>query len=637
MKPVPVFGLLQRLARFVDLLETAVRRFYRDGLNQRANAIAYSLLISIVPLLTLAMRFTNVNREELRFQLMSFFQLYGITGAEPVINALDNILGRSNTIAGIGLLFMIYAAINIFSHIEETANHIFRVKSRPWLIRNSIFTSWLVVSPFIILITVNVLSEVQNRTSHPAIIDMRVQNGKLYMLRDHHRLIIRGKDTGEEREIAYVKKTDFNVPGRNVSPDIEIAGSSDDLSPLWKQQLGPATALFVQGDRIYILARPNFVFFSLDSGQTWDYRVFQSAYDRGASVPRIESMHVERDRILLLLTSPRGSRLLQIHPERMELQNRTAFRELYHSLIFTGKPGSRYILTARGKLRESPNAYRWSEPRAIPGLSEAIVTLLPRAKRDGWLALTATGRIAILDDTLLTSFPALHLAPSAGVAGIRSDSTGRIFIWTKTGEIRVSMDEGESWMGVETKRPEHSTLTVFLPEENGFRLGTKQNVVYRFRLDQVGLKQPGDVPVLRTTAVEKDIPSHWKPLIGHLLFNLLAFLSLNLIFTFSYSVLPNASVSLKAAWIGALLTSTITLLFTLVFRQVIPLFTNTGVVYGIWVALPLGLMVLLFLVQFFLLGLEITRLLDTPRLVRRGAIVSAIRRLTNKFQDLPGE
>lgn len=528
---------------------------------------------------------------------------------------------------------MIYAAINIFSYLEETANHIFRVKPRPWLIRNAIFTSWLVVSPFFILIMLNVLSDVQRACSHPAIIDMRFEDDRLYLLRDSHRLTIRNeKDGMEEQEILYVEKTDFNVPGRNISPDFEETETQESSSQRWKEQLGPAQSIHVQGDRIYIVARPNFLFFSLDAGQSWDYRVFQSTYDRGPSVPRIESMRVEPHRLLLLLSSLRGSRLLQIHPERMEIQHLTAFREMYRSIIFTGQEPSRYILTERGMLRESPAAFQWSKPRPVPALSETIIDLQPRPERGGWLALTGTGRVAILDKDLASTFPALHLPPSSGVSGVIRDARGRFFLWTKSGEIRASLDEGESWMGVDILRPEASSLTVFRPEPGGFRIGTDRNALYRFRLDRIALQQSGEVPVLRTELIESEIPSKWRPLVGHLLFYQLAFFALNIIFTFSYLLLPNASVSLTAAWFGALLTSTITLCFTAIFRLIIPLFANTRVIYGIWVALPLGLLVMLFLVQFFLLGLEITRLVDSPRLIRSGIIASTIRRFACRIK-----
>jgi uncharacterized BrkB/YihY/UPF0761 family membrane protein len=619
-------GLLERIAWLVDLLEMAAGRFYRDGLAQRSSAIAYSVLISLVPLLIIAMRFTNVNREELRFQLMSFFQLYGITGAEPVVNAIDDILSRSNTVAGIGLLFMIYATLNIFSYLEETANHIFRVKPRPWLIRNSIFTSWLVISPFVILLAVNLLSKVQNVFSHPAILDMRMEGDRLYLLRDRHRLTVRDeKHIQEDLEISYVEKTDFNVPGRNISPDIDTGELSDSFMQRWKDQLGTAKSLHVMEDRIYIVARPNFLFFSLDAGQSWDYRVFQSSYERGAAIPRIESLLVEPQRLLILLSSPRGARLLQIHPERMEVLHSTAFRENYHSIIFTGQKPASYVLTGRAMLRESRDAFQWSEPRNV--LSETIVDLRPRIERGGWIALTGTGRLAILDQNLAGTFPALHLPASSSVSGLAGDSTGPLFLWTKSGEIRISLDEGESWMDVEISRPESSAFTVFRTEKDGFRAGTNQNALYRFRLDRISLKKPGEIPLLRTELIESDLPSAWNPTIGYLLVNLLAFIALNIIFTVSYMLLPNSSVSLKAAWSGALLTSTIILIFTAIFRQIIPLFENTGIVYGIWVALPVGLMVLLFLVQFFLLGLVFTRLVDCPRLVRRGFIVSAIQRI----------
>ena len=326
----------KRLLFIIDLLEVSARRFYKDKLPQRANAIAYSLLISIVPLLTIAMRFTNVNREEIRFQLFSFFQLYGITGADPVINALDDILGRSNTIAGIGLLFMVYAAINIFKYLEETANHIFRVKPRPLLIRNSIFTSLLVVIPFILVIGGSVLSDIQKSYSHPAIIDMRIDKQRLFILREGHKLSILdlASNRKSEREIQYLNKTDFQVPGRNISPEAETIDRKDDttsISPAWRDNLGPAQKLYISGDRIYITAKPNFLFFSLDAGQSWDYRIFQSNYDRGISIPRIEAFRPESNRILLLLSSPRGSRLLVLHPERIEVLANQSFREKYRS------------------------------------------------------------------------------------------------------------------------------------------------------------------------------------------------------------------------------------------------------------------------------------------------------------------
>ncbi|MBW7857889.1 MAG: YihY/virulence factor BrkB family protein, partial [Leptonema sp. (in: Bacteria)] len=445
-----------------DLLEMSARRFYRDKLPQRANAIAYSLLISIVPLLTIAMRFTNVNREEIRFQLLSFFQLYGITGADPVINALDDILGRSNAIAGIGLLFMIYAAMNIFKYLEETANHVFRVKPRPLLIRNSIFTSWLVVIPFIIVIGGSALSDIQKSYSHPAIIDIRIDRQRLYTLKEGHKLTISDLSTNENpvRQIHYLHKTDFQVPGRNISPEVEQKDESLQSSSLsWKDGLGPPQKLYIFGDRIYIIAKPNFLFFSLDAGQSWDYRIFQSSYDRGISIPRIEAFRPESNRLLLLLSSPRGSRLLILHPERIDLFANQSYRETYRSLFFLAKK-QLYIMATRGSVIESSNGFQWSEPKLTTALAESMVDLIERPRRDGWLARTSIGRIVILDNELQSTFPPVHLPTASTISGLRQDSTGRIYIWTRTGEVRMSLDEGESFIRTDLQRPETSLLTI---------------------------------------------------------------------------------------------------------------------------------------------------------------------------------
>ena len=621
----------KRLLFIIDLLEVSARRFYKDKLPQRANAIAYSLLISIVPLLTIAMRFTNVNREEIRFQLFSFFQLYGITGADPVINALDDILGRSNTIAGIGLLFMVYAAINIFKYLEETANHIFRVKPRPLLIRNSIFTSLLVVIPFILVIGGSVLSDIQKSYSHPAIIDMRIDKQRLFILREGHKLSILdlASNRKSEREIQYLNKTDFQVPGRNISPEAETIDRKDDttsISPAWRDNLGPAQKLYISGDRIYITAKPNFLFFSLDAGQSWDYRIFQSNYDRGISIPRIEAFRPESNRILLLLSSPRGSRLLVLHPERIEVLANQSFREMYRSLFFLSRKNL-YIMAARGSIIESNNGLQWSEPKPTTGLAEPIVDLIDRDEPNEWLALTTIGRVVILDDNLQSTFPPLHLPTISTVTGLKRDSTGRIYIWTRSGEVRMSLDQGDSWVRVDLQRPETSMITAFLATENGFFLGTDKNVIYNFEVSRIKLTKPDEIPIVELKNIETKLPSYWRPLISHTLVNLLSFIILQLLFALSYLLLPNKVIKFKAAWLAALLTSSIALIFTILFRQSIPLFVNMGMIYGIWVALPLGLMVLLFLIQFFLLGLEIARFLDSPRLIRRGMINSTLHRL----------
>ncbi|MBW7857594.1 MAG: YihY/virulence factor BrkB family protein, partial [Leptonema sp. (in: Bacteria)] len=157
--------------------------------------------------------------------------------------------------------------------------------------------------------------------------------------------------------------------------------------------------------------------------------------------------------------------------------------------------------------------------------------------------------------------------------------------------------------------------------------GTDKDVIYEFVVSRIALSKPDEIPIVQLTTMKLEIPSQWRPFIGHTLVNLLAFIILQLLFTLSYLLLPNKVIKLKAAWFAALLTSSIALIFTILFRQSIPLFVNMGMVYGIWVALPLGLMVLLFLIQFFLLGLEITRFLDSPRLIRRGMINHSLYRL----------
>lgn len=609
---------MERIKFTIDLLESAVRRFTAGGLVVRANAISYSILISIVPLLTIAMRFANLNREELRFQLSSFFHLYGITGAEPLLGILDDILGRSNAIAGIGVIFMAYAALKIFSYIESTANHVYRVKPRGFLIRNSIFTSWLIIVPFAIIVTVTGLTSMQKGFNHPAIVDILEHEGKTIILRSDHSLFV---DGGSEEEIPYLERTDFRVPGRLVLTDA-AEGTAPEVIASTRQEVGAPLSVRAVGESIYVLAQPNFLFFSQDGGQTWDYRVFQVTSERAAVAPRLGGMVAEQGRILLLLVSGQGSRLISMDPDYMELMDVTAYPEAFQGLTRS----DRYYLTARGSFRASDDGIAWGESRNIPGLTEMITLIFP-AGGDGWLAMTAAGRLVRLDSMLRPTYPAPRMPASSVLKEVHLSTSGNFFAFSRDGQVRLSLDGGATWIRVDLPGIERGPgLSDLQTSSEGFWIGTEDNRLFRYRIERIRMQGGDDAPVAVGTQISKRLPGRLRPILGAILADVLAFAAINILFTLSYAILPNADVKLKAAWTGAFLTSVIVALFTVAFRQLMPFFASTGFVYGVWVALPLGLMVLLFLIQFFLFGMVVTRLVQFPRLVRRGVAVVFLER-----------
>lgn len=614
---------MERLKFVIDLLESAIRRFSAGSLVVRANAIAYSILISIVPLLTIAMRFANLNRDELRFQLNSFFHLYGITGAEPLLGILDDILGRSNAIAGIGVLFMAYAALNIFSYMENTANHIYRVKPRGFLIRNSIFTSWLIIVPFAIIVTVTAITSLRNGFNPPAIVDIIEHEGKTLILHSDHTLLT---DGGQEETIPYLDRTDLRVPGRLVLTDA-AEGAAPEVIASTRQEVGSPITVQAVGEAIYVAVQPNFLFFSQDAGQTWDFRVFQMTSERAAVSPRIGGMVAEQGRLLLLLVSGQGSRLISLDPDYMELKDVTAFPEVFQTLM----KADRYYLTARGSFRQSDNGEVWGDARLVPGLSEMITLIFP-AGGDGWLAMTAGGRLVRLDSALRPTYPAARLPASSVLKEMHLSATGNFFAFSRDGQVRLSLDGGSSWIRVDLPGLQKgSGLSDLQTSTDGFWLGTEDNRLFRYRIERIRMQGGDDAPVAVGTQVSKKLPGRLRPILGAILADVLAFLAINILFTLSYAILPNAEVKLRAAWTGGLLTSVIVAFFTVAFRQMMPFFASTGFVYGVWVALPLGLMVLLFLIQFFLFGMVVTRLVQYPRLVRRGVAVRFFERAMLRF------
>lgn len=141
-----------KLKRVWQILYNTAIGFFDDGCNPRAAALTLYTLMSIVPVLAVALGLARgfgvaqgleaVIREQLREQ--PEVAKYSIEFAYSLLESTT-----SGVIAGVGLLILLWSVYNILSNIEEALNNIWRIPNSRTLVRKiTDYLSAIFICPF---------------------------------------------------------------------------------------------------------------------------------------------------------------------------------------------------------------------------------------------------------------------------------------------------------------------------------------------------------------------------------------------------------------------------------------------------------------------------------------------------------
>jgi len=145
---------------FYNIIKTvilAVRRFTTDRIMNKASALTYSTLLSIVPLLAILFAIAR----GFGFDNMMEGQIRGGLGSQEV--ATEAILGfvdsylkqtKSGVFVGVGLVLLLWTVVNLTANIELTFNNIWQVKKTRTLYRKiTDYFSMFLLLPVLIVVS----------------------------------------------------------------------------------------------------------------------------------------------------------------------------------------------------------------------------------------------------------------------------------------------------------------------------------------------------------------------------------------------------------------------------------------------------------------------------------------------------
>lgn len=143
------------LKRYARCFAFAAKCFKEDQCNLRASALTLYTLLSIVPVLAMAFGISKGFGVEKMLEQRLFDTF---PGQEEVINQVItfslNLLQRTKggIIAGLGVVFLVWAVIKMISHIEESFNTIWWVKeSRPVVRKFADYIALVFTAPFFLI------------------------------------------------------------------------------------------------------------------------------------------------------------------------------------------------------------------------------------------------------------------------------------------------------------------------------------------------------------------------------------------------------------------------------------------------------------------------------------------------------
>jgi membrane protein len=159
----PPWGPVLRFLRFPAAL---IRDWLRGEINIRAMSLAYTTLLSLVPLMVFSFSILKGlgARGDLRYLLHEFFRPLGDAATqltESVMQFVANM--RGDLLGSIGLAFLVYTVITTIQKVEASFNFVWRVeRPRSFGRRFTEYLSVMIIGPILLAVSIGLLGSAEH-------------------------------------------------------------------------------------------------------------------------------------------------------------------------------------------------------------------------------------------------------------------------------------------------------------------------------------------------------------------------------------------------------------------------------------------------------------------------------------------
>jgi membrane protein len=159
----PPWGATLRVVRYPAAL---LRDWLRGEISVRAMSLAYTTLLSIVPLMVFSFSILKGlgARGDLRFILAEFFSPMGSAATQLTESVLQFVANmRGDLLGSIGLAFLVYTVVTTIQKVENSFNFVWRVaRPRSFARRFTEYLSAMILGPILLAVALGLLASAEH-------------------------------------------------------------------------------------------------------------------------------------------------------------------------------------------------------------------------------------------------------------------------------------------------------------------------------------------------------------------------------------------------------------------------------------------------------------------------------------------
>ncbi len=585
----------QKLVNAYKVFYAASKKFLEDDCFTKASAVAYTTLLSLIPMLTVILTFYSFfsgvsdKKAEVFTQITSFMIDHNIRlDIDPILEALSSLIENQGKIGGIGAAILIFSATAVLRIIDKSLNDIWNIKTgRTIFLKIIYFWTALSLGPVLIISGSAFANQITSMLSSPnynsAVLS---RDGKIWAV-GSKASIIYSDQSGKEFIPLLMSKIDFN--------NQEVYSFNENDKTFIKQEYRIEEIEFNKSefrniqfinDHGWIIGKNGLLLFTNDSGRSWNLRKFGSFGFNDIHMLDQNKGFIVADNGYILSTNDGWQQLevkdwqdITVNLKSMAFRRNTGIITGERGLIITtnntGKSWEyKYIPETKLKKKYVNINYIYfiSENRVLLACDEGIILSSNDAGGQSW------EKKKFFDNNYYAA---------CFVDGLRGYAAG------SRGIVISTADGGQNWY----KR------TSTISRINALLI--KDGVIWAFGDNGIKLKSVDDG---KSWEGEK-----WKNRILYITNFFAPFIYIWLLFLLVYKFFPNTKIPFKPASIGAVFTATIWVIFIMLFEFYVKAFaTGSMAVYGALAAIPLFLLMVYSSILIVLYGAEVSYTLMHP-------------------------
>jgi len=592
--------IITKFLSAVNVFIVSLRNFIQNDCFTKASSIAYTTIISLIPTLTVAITFYSIfsgvgnKKDEIFRQIALFIQEHNIKlNLDSIFDILSSLIDNAGKIGGIGAVVMVFSATAVLRTMEKSLDDIFQVKMNRAFFRKIIYY-WtaLTLGPIMLIAGTAVTSKIYNLFSAPNYSSAYVDTHTIWAVGNKGAMVYNTEDAFKLAQLT-IDRIDFeNQDIYRIENDINLVHDDEFKYVENDVKSFVLNDIFFIGERGWCVGNDGLILKTLDGGKKWFIEKLGNVNLNKITMINEQEGFIAGENGSILKTQNSGLNW-EIARENDFLSSFYKIAFFHQTLIAAGERGSLAVSKDRGKTFRFSILQKTKKKNRYLNMNDIFMNNEKNwwvVGNEGLLLFTLDGgEIWQTVNYLDTDFTAVYFQNSL-----------KGFLGDKKGNLYQTEDGGKKWNKIKS-------------------FGNKISQIL-FKNNQLWVVGENGMVMSSLEPFEKWGGTYERSFVLFLLNFLAPFFFIWILFLIIYISLPSIKIPFKPAAIGAAFTSTVWVVFILLFGIYVNSFANsTFAVYGALASIPIFLLLIYSSSLILLYGAEVSHTLMHPHLYRNPA------------------